>query len=70
MPRLFEIAYFLAHREMVRRIDTEDVAKVRSRAERALDTALRDTEADDDTGLPAGLPAFGIGPADGSNPFS
>lgn len=62
MPRLFDISYFLAHRELVRRIDTEDVAKARVSAENRLHDQLRGT--DETTGLPAGLAAFGVMPAD------
>lgn len=68
MPRLFEIAYFLAHREYVRRLDNEDTAKVRGRAERQLDETLRDAEGDEESGLPSWVVASGVGPAD--SPFS
>lgn len=64
VARLFEISYFLAHREYVRRIDTEEVARARVSAANRLDDSLRGT--DETTGLPVGLGAFGIKPADAS----
>jgi hypothetical protein len=66
LARLYEIGYFLAYREFVRRIDTEDDRKVRTKAARALDTAMTEAEVDDETGLPAWVVASGIQPADGS----
>lgn len=62
-PRLFEIAYFLLHRDLVLRINTEEFTTAQAKADRRLTELLREMD-DDDTGLPAGLAAFGIAPAD------
>jgi hypothetical protein len=64
--RLVEVAYFLAHREYVRRIDTEENTRARDRAQSGLDAQLLAAETDADTGLPAWVVAAGIQPADGS----
>lgn len=62
-PRLFEIAYFLLHRDIVLRIGTEEFVGAQAKSDRRLTELLREVD-DEDTGLPAGLAAFGISPAD------
>ena len=64
LPRLYNIGYFLMYREYVLGITTEDVTKARTRAAVTLDNMLQSSETDDETGLPAGLAAFGVRPAD------
>jgi len=65
LARLYEISYFLAYRDFVRRIDSEADQKVRVKAARGLDSALTAAEVDDETGLPSWVVASGIQPADG-----
>ena len=62
---LYDIGYFVLHREYVRRIDTEEYRKARDRAQSRLDSTLTAAETDDESGLPAWVVQSGIQPADG-----
>ena len=68
-PRLVEIAYFIAKREIMNGVVEKEVARARDRAMSRFDGSLYTAGDDEDTGLPSWVVNSGVGPADGSSPF-
>jgi hypothetical protein len=69
-PRLVEIAYFLAKRQILSGVVEKEVVRARERALNQLDGSLHTAGTDDDTGLPEWVVQSGVNAADGSTPFT